>query len=56
MSAMSLNEIVNCPKKFTSSRPYMVVQHVEWIQARYLFVQTDKKHGFQIPLPGTRNS
>ncbi|EKD17715.1 uncharacterized protein L3040_008100 [Drepanopeziza brunnea f. sp. 'multigermtubi'] len=39
-SAMSLNEIVNCPKQFTSSSPYLVVQHVDWIQCRYLFVQT----------------
>jgi hypothetical protein len=36
---MSLNEIVNCPEEFTSSAPYMVVQHVDWIQARFLFVQ-----------------
>ncbi|KAH6672966.1 hypothetical protein B0J14DRAFT_654691 [Halenospora varia] len=39
-SAMSLNEIVNCPTKFTSSNPYVVVQHVDWIQCRYLLVQT----------------
>ncbi|KAE8445158.1 hypothetical protein EG329_013654 [Mollisiaceae sp. DMI_Dod_QoI] len=37
-SAMSLNEIVNCPTKFSSSNPYLVVQHVDWIQCRYLFV------------------
>ncbi|KUJ15334.1 uncharacterized protein LY89DRAFT_783500 [Mollisia scopiformis] len=37
-SAMSLNEIVNCPTKFSSSNPYLVVQFVDWIQCRYLFV------------------
>lgn len=35
---MSLNEIVNCPTKFASSSPYLVVQHVDWIQCRYLLV------------------
>jgi ubiquitin-conjugating enzyme E2 Q len=38
-SAMSLNEIVNCPGQFISSNPYLVVQHIDWIQCRYLFVQ-----------------
>ncbi|KAK2629920.1 hypothetical protein QTJ16_000740 [Diplocarpon rosae] len=38
-SAMSLNEIVNCPTQFTSHSPYLVVQHIDWIQCRYLFVQ-----------------
>ena len=37
---MSLNEIVNAPHKFLSSHPYIVVQHVDWIQCRYLLVQT----------------
>lgn len=37
---MSLNEIVNCPAKFVSSSPYLVVQHVDWIQCRYLLVHT----------------
>ena len=36
---MSLNEIVNCPTEFASSNPYLVVQHVDWVQCRYLFVQ-----------------
>jgi len=31
-------EIVNLPDEFTSSSPYFVVQHVEWVQARYLIV------------------
>lgn len=38
-SAMSLNEIVNCPSKFQSTNPYLVVQHIDWIQCRYLLVQ-----------------
>lgn len=36
---MSLNEIVNCPQQFASSSPYLVVQHIDWIQCRYLLVQ-----------------
>ncbi|TVY68712.1 Ubiquitin-conjugating enzyme E2 Q2 [Lachnellula suecica] len=38
-SAMSLNEIVNCPDQFQSKTPYLVVQHIDWIQCRYLMVQ-----------------
>ncbi|KAH7397638.1 hypothetical protein BKA64DRAFT_672448 [Cadophora sp. MPI-SDFR-AT-0126] len=38
-SAMSLNEIVNCPAQFASSSPFLVVQHIDWIQCRYLLVQ-----------------
>ncbi|KAH7346789.1 hypothetical protein BKA65DRAFT_399825 [Rhexocercosporidium sp. MPI-PUGE-AT-0058] len=38
-SAMSLNEIVNCPTQFASSSPFLVVQHIDWIQCRYLLVQ-----------------
>ncbi|KAI9046781.1 hypothetical protein LZ554_009518 [Drepanopeziza brunnea f. sp. 'monogermtubi'] len=57
-SAMSLNEIVNCPRQFISSSPYLVVQHVDWIQCRYLFVQTtgDKVVGPPIGLDGERNT
>ena len=42
---MSLNEIVNCPEQFVSSNPYIVVQHIDWIQCRYLFVQTTADQG-----------
>ncbi|XMA17142.1 hypothetical protein WAI453_009933 [Rhynchosporium graminicola] len=38
-AAMSLNEIVNCPDQFTSKTPFLVVQHIDWIQCRYLLVQ-----------------
>ena len=31
-------EIVNLPNEFTSMNPYFVVQHTEWVQARYLIV------------------
>jgi ubiquitin-conjugating enzyme E2 Q len=37
---MSLNEIINAPTLFASSKPYLVVQHIDWIQCRYLLVQT----------------
>ena len=39
MHAICLNEIVNSPQEFTSNTPHLVVQHVDWIQCRYLFVQ-----------------
>jgi ubiquitin-conjugating enzyme E2 Q len=39
---MSLNEIVNCPSQFISSNPYLVVQHLDWIQCRYLLVQVSQ--------------
>lgn len=38
-SALALNELVNAPAEFTSHNPYYVVQHLDWIQTRYLFVQ-----------------
>ncbi|KAI9648683.1 hypothetical protein NHQ30_003321 [Ciborinia camelliae] len=41
MSVMSINEIINCPRQFVSSSPYLVVQHIDWIQCRYLLVQID---------------
>ncbi|MCJ1314254.1 hypothetical protein MMC25_007934 [Agyrium rufum] len=38
--AICLNEIVNAPDRFVSRNPYLVVQHVDWIQTRYLFVRS----------------
>ena len=38
-SAVCLNEIVNAPKEFVSSSPYLVVDKLDWIQTRYLFVK-----------------
>ncbi|EMD00741.1 hypothetical protein BAUCODRAFT_181496 [Baudoinia panamericana UAMH 10762] len=37
-SALALNELVNAPAEFQSNNPYYVVQHLDWIQTRYLFV------------------
>lgn len=38
-SVISLCEIVNAPKRFVSTDPYLVVGQVDWIQCRYLFAQ-----------------
>ncbi|KAM0161438.1 hypothetical protein ACHAQE_003496 [Botrytis cinerea] len=40
-AVMSINEIINCPKQFVSSSPFLVVQHIDWIQCRYLLVQIE---------------
>lgn len=39
MTVISLNEVVNAPQKFVSHSPHYVVQHLDWIQPRYLFVK-----------------
>ncbi|KAJ5124723.1 Ubiquitin-conjugating enzyme E2 [Penicillium bovifimosum] len=36
---VSLNEIVNAPRRFVNCIPHYVVQHLDWIQPRYLFVE-----------------
>lgn len=36
---MALCEIINAPAKYISSSPHYVVQHLDWIQCRYLFIQ-----------------
>ncbi|KAL2135234.1 hypothetical protein VTI74DRAFT_9326 [Chaetomium olivicolor] len=41
-SCLSLNEIINAPDEFVSSRPHYVVSQLDWHQCRYLFVQTAK--------------
>ncbi|KAL3463435.1 hypothetical protein BJX64DRAFT_299013 [Aspergillus heterothallicus] len=38
--AISLNEVVNAPAEFVCQNPY-VVQHVDWVQPRYLFIKCD---------------
>ncbi|OJD31309.1 ubiquitin conjugating enzyme [Diplodia corticola] len=51
--AVSLNEIVNSPSKFVSSIPHFVVNQIDWIQTRYLFVQTSASrvpHADQTPV------
>lgn len=44
-SAISLNEIVNAPGEFVSKSPHLVIAQVDWIQTRYLFVQTEASKG-----------
>lgn len=36
---IALCEIINAPEKYISSSPHYVVQHLDWIQCRYLFIQ-----------------
>jgi ubiquitin-conjugating enzyme E2 Q len=38
-ATMCLNEIVNAPREYICQRPHLVVQHIDWIQCRYLFVK-----------------
>ncbi|CAF9926257.1 MAG: hypothetical protein GOMPHAMPRED_004087 [Gomphillus americanus] len=40
---LSLNEIVNAPLEFESRNPHLVVQNIDWIQTRYLFVRCGKR-------------
>ncbi|EKV16610.1 Ubiquitin conjugating enzyme, putative [Penicillium digitatum] len=39
MTVISLNEVVNAPQDFVSRSPHYVVQHLDWIQPRYLFIK-----------------
>ncbi|KAJ3144330.1 hypothetical protein HK101_002726 [Irineochytrium annulatum] len=39
-TCISVNEIVNSPDKFQSKNPYLVVQHVDWVQTRYFLVRS----------------
>ena len=43
-SAFSLNEVVNMPEKFVSRTPHYVVNDIDWIQTRYLFVKSELAH------------
>jgi ubiquitin-conjugating enzyme E2 Q len=38
-TALALNEIVNAPGEFVSSKPYYVVSQLDWVQTRYLLVK-----------------
>ncbi|KAJ4424188.1 hypothetical protein N0V82_001054 [Gnomoniopsis sp. IMI 355080] len=38
-SVIALCEIINAPAKYISSSPHYVVQQLDWIQCRYLFIQ-----------------
>ncbi|KAF5589264.1 hypothetical protein FPCIR_6898 [Fusarium pseudocircinatum] len=42
-SAISMCEIVNSPSQFVSTKPFFVVNRIDWIQCRYLFVQTQSR-------------
>lgn len=39
LKVISLNEVVNAPHAFVNCVPHYVVQHLDWIQPRYLFVK-----------------
>ncbi|KAI1266166.1 hypothetical protein F5Y18DRAFT_22749 [Xylariaceae sp. FL1019] len=38
-AALSLNELINLPEEFVESRSCFVVNNLDWIQCRYLFVR-----------------
>ncbi|KAF7508175.1 hypothetical protein GJ744_009472 [Endocarpon pusillum] len=40
-SALALNEVINAPNEFVHSNPHYVVNQIDWIQARYLFVKAN---------------
>ncbi|KAI6756345.1 hypothetical protein HG530_012081 [Fusarium avenaceum] len=42
LNAISICEIVNEPTQFVSTDPHFVVNKIDWIQCRYLFVQTQQ--------------
>lgn len=42
--ALALNELINVPGEFRSRSPHLVVQHLDWIQTRYLFVKVDSSY------------
>ncbi|KAJ5592925.1 hypothetical protein N7537_009829 [Penicillium hordei] len=46
LTVISLNEVVNAPLEFVNHSPHYVVQHLDWIQPRYLFV---KLQNFNVP-------
>ncbi|KAF3917438.1 hypothetical protein ABW21_db0207420 [Orbilia brochopaga] len=41
-NALCLNEIVNLPSQYVSKAPHLVVNKLDWIQTRYLFVHTER--------------
>lgn len=51
-AALSVCEVINCPKKFISITPHLVVDKVAWIQCRYLFVRVQPtSSATEQPLP-----
>ncbi|KAL2822869.1 hypothetical protein BJX63DRAFT_375705 [Aspergillus granulosus] len=47
--AISLNEVVNAPAEFVNQENPYVVQHVDWVQPRYLFVKCDSLLQLKLP-------
>ena len=43
-NAVSLQEVVNAPAKFVSQTPHYVVGNTDWVQTRYLFIQSSVQH------------
>lgn len=46
--AIALNEVVNAPDKFVSKSPHLVIDQLDWIQSRYLFVKCNIMAGLNI--------
>ena len=38
-SALALNEVVNAPNEYVHNNPHYVVDQIDWIQTRYLFIK-----------------
>ncbi|KAH6896906.1 hypothetical protein B0T10DRAFT_167910 [Thelonectria olida] len=58
-NAISICEVINEPSKFVSTTPHCVVNQVEWIQCRYLFVRVNPKYSARaqpFPKPSTQPS
>ncbi|KAI9840434.1 MAG: hypothetical protein M1838_004060 [Thelocarpon superellum] len=53
-SALSLNEIINAPDEFVSKAPHLVVDNVDWVQTRFLFVETAGFASRDAPGPSRR--
>ncbi len=39
--ALALNEVINAPNEYVQKNPHYVVNQIDWIQARYLFVKAN---------------
>jgi ubiquitin-conjugating enzyme E2 Q len=50
-TTISLQEVVNCPTEFVSQTPHYVVNQLDWIQTRYLFVKTEANCQTQTSAP-----
>lgn len=53
-SALALNEVVNAPDEFVHKTPHYVVNQIDWIQTRFLFVKGNHRqlgHDFNNSTP-----